>query len=100
MSEQKIERPWKCKNGHVLGQLERVRGVKNGVPYRATRLNVFRHAIDLGAEMPAEVDVMMVLPAYSGTPGIVCDVCGVRRPWDINQELLDKLIASTRKGRK
>jgi hypothetical protein len=52
---------WKCKNGHVMGVIERVRTEMqvNGksLRYFTTRLMLFRRAVDLNADVPAEIDV-------------------------------------------
>ena len=100
MDEQGIERAWKCKNGHVMGQLKRVHAPKKwNARHHETRLILYRHAIDVDAENPAEVEVLTTLTAFGDAPNIKCDVCGATRPWNINKDLLDKLIANTRKGR-
>ncbi len=79
---------WKCKNGHVLGVVERVKVGKRHV----SRLMLFRHAIDLARLQPEEVDV---IGALEGTMlHIRCDIpgCGEVRPWEIGQDAYERLV--------
>lgn len=57
---------WVCGQGHVLGVIVRS---GSGKPL----LELYRHAVDLKAEQPAEVDVIGVLSG--GMRNIRCDVC-------------------------
>lgn len=65
---------WHCKNNHVLGVI-----VRNGSGKPV--LELYRHAVDLKAEQPAEVDVIGVLSG--GMKHIRCDVpdCGDVQVW-------------------
>lgn len=78
-----ISKQWKCKKqaGHVLGFIERVHKSQNGHKVHIERLSLLRHAIDLCAETPAEVDVVAVIEGFS--PTVKCDVpgCGAERTW-------------------
>lgn len=76
---------WKCKNGHVLGQIQfNGRGI--------SKLLLYRHAVNLSAELPQEVEVMGYL---EGTmEAIRCDVegCGMIRTWgeDTKREKVER----------
>ena len=76
---------WKCKNGHALGVIT---WNGNSVP----QLMVYRHAVDMQAESPAEVDVLGPL---MGMMPVTCDVCGEQAVWwpsvQVMLELLDRL---------
>ncbi len=66
--------PWKCGKDHILGMTKR-----NGRGIRV--LLLYRHAVDMGAESPAEVEVMgrlqgMMLEIKCDVPG-----CGEARTW-------------------
>ena len=73
---------WQCKNNHMLGMI-RLNG--NGI----TQLMLYRHAVDLSAEHPAEVDVLGPLV---GRMPVQCDICGDVQLWDIPVETLADLI--------
>lgn len=66
------EKAFLCKNKHKLG-LIRISG--DGIP----QLMVYRSAVDLNAEKPAEIDVMGPL---QGLMYVQCDICGDVRLWD------------------
>ncbi len=90
----KNAKPWVCKNGHCLGQTGRIEVKKNGRKYHVTRLNLFRHAIDMQAETPEEIEIVAVL---EGTvPVVRCDVpgCGEMRTWFIGEEAIEHLLES------
>lgn len=74
---------WQCKNDHVLGFI-----VENGDG--VTQLRVLRHAIDLSAESPEEVDV---LGALTGRMPVHCDVCGDVRLWEVSAKAALDLVA-------
>ena len=63
---------WRCANEHVLGVIS-YNG--SGKPL----LELYRHAVDLKADEPAEVDVIGVLSG--GMRNIRCDVCWDVRVW-------------------
>jgi hypothetical protein len=84
---------WKCKNGHMLGVVERVK-VDNsqGGPRYIRRLILFRHAIDLSQPSPEEVDVIGLLEG--SMLYIRCDVegCGKVRPWKMGADVLERIL--------
>ncbi len=66
--------PWKCGNDHILGMVVfSARGV--------SVLELYRNAVDMTMETPAEVEVMGVLKGMM--MNIRCDVpgCGCIRTW-------------------
>lgn len=78
---------WRCKNGHILGQVKR-----NGRGIR--QLLLYRHAVNLEADQPEEVDVIGYL---EGTMmNIQCDVagCGEVRTWEIGKDAIERVIRS------
>ncbi|RPI93053.1 MAG: hypothetical protein EHM40_11095 [Chloroflexi bacterium] len=74
---------WRCKNDHALGMI-RING--DGSP----QLMLYRHAVDLSAEHPAEVD-LMIGPLVGRMP-VRCDICDDVRVWDVSVEALADLI--------
>lgn len=65
--------------GHVM---------RNGRGIR--QLLLYRHAVDLGAEDPTEVDVMAYL---EGTvQDVRCDICGATRKWTMGIEEVEKVM--------
>lgn len=76
---------WKCKNGHVLGQ---VRKSGEGVH----QLLIYRKAVDFETEAPEEVDIMGV--AQGTVLEIRCDICNDERTWQAGAVSLEKLIES------
>lgn len=91
---------WKCDQGHVLGVIERVKmslqveEVK--IRYFTSRLVLFRNAVDMAADRPAEIEV-----AGQGDGRILsivwkCSVpgCGCLREWHPQRELVE-FLAST-----
>lgn len=90
---------WTCENGHVLGVIERVRvsvRLRSGesLKYHTPRLLLYRQAVDLGDENPAEVDVcgevegrtLLNLTWKCSVPG-----CGKIRKWYAAPEVVDAL---------
>lgn len=71
---------WKCKNGHVLGVIQRVK-VETGY---VSRLILFRHAIDLNVNGHL-LDVDVIANIEGTILDVVCDVpnCGEKRTWFI-----------------
>ena len=71
---QRKNRFWRCGNGHILGMIQ-----WNGkmVP----QLVLYRQAVDHGADVPEEVDVLGPL---MGRMPVRCDVCDDVRLWDIS----------------
>jgi hypothetical protein len=74
---------WRCGGGHVLGVV-----VRNGAG--VPQLMVYRHAIDAGADAPAEVDVM--LGPLTGAMVLRCDICGDVKPWAASVESVLYLV--------
>jgi len=74
---------WHCKNKHALGMI-RLNG--DGSP----QLMLYRHAVDLTAEQPAEVD-LMIGPLLGRMP-VRCDICDDVRVWDVSVDALIELI--------
>lgn len=66
-----MEKAFICKHGHTLGL---IRWNGDGV----AQLMIYRHAVDLGAEHPAGVDVMGPLV---GQMPVQCDLCGDVQVW-------------------
>lgn len=78
-----MQKQWQCKNDHVLGFI-----VENGDG--VTQLRLLRHAIDLKADAPEEVDVVGTL---TGRMPVHCDVCGDVRLWEVSARAALDLIA-------
>lgn len=74
---------WRCKQGHGLGVVQR-----NGT--KASRLMLYRHAIDVEAQNPVEVDIIAVIDSAID---IRCDICGGARTWAPNQAAYERLMA-------
>ncbi|MFZ5856759.1 MAG: hypothetical protein ACOYZ6_08010 [Chloroflexota bacterium] len=92
---------WKCQNGHVLGVIERVKAelrVKGGktLRYYTTRLALFRQAVDLGVERPAEIEVSGALDGKILSMRWRCSVagCGCVEEWHPAPDVAE-LLAST-----
>lgn len=79
-----MEKQWKCKNDHILGM---IRWNGNAVP----QLMLFRHAIDMNAEHPADVDV--IGPLIGRVP-VRCELCDEVRLWEVSVDVLADLIWS------
>lgn len=80
-------RQWHCKNNHALGMI-RLNG--NGIP----QLMLYRHAVDLSAEQPAEVD-LMIGPLVGRMP-VRCDICDDVQVWDVSVDAMVDLIRGFR----
>jgi hypothetical protein len=79
-------RPWRCKNGHVMGMSGRsAAGIR--------QLMVFRHAIDT-ADLGDAPDVIAV--AEGMVMDVRCDICGEMRTWVPGQEAIERLVARYR----
>jgi len=75
---------WRCRNGHVLGQVRR-----NGRGIR--QLLLYRRAVDLSAESPEQVDI---IGEIEGTVlRIRCDVsgCDEVRTWEIGKDAAQRV---------
>lgn len=83
---------WQCKNKHTLGMIQ-ING--DGVP----QLMLYRHAVDMNAEKPAEVE-LMIGPLIGRMP-VLCDApdCGTVTLWDMSDRALAEMIVSLDEGR-
>lgn len=88
---------WRCKNNgdHVLGVSERVKvsftiGGRN-VRYVTNRLMLFRYAVDLQAEIPAEIDVCGVLDGRTMAMTWTCSECKHPQEWHADKEFVEKM---------
>lgn len=70
-----MNKQWRCKQDHILGLI-----MQNGAD--APQLMIYRHAIDAGADHPAEVEVM--LGPVTGMAPVQCDICGDVRVWQVS----------------
>jgi hypothetical protein len=77
-----MEKSFKCRNGHTLGL---IRWSGEGVP----QLMVYRHAVSMEAERPAEVDVMGPMV---GSMSVQCDLCGDVRWWAASSQAVAELV--------
>lgn len=81
----KVDKQWRCRNEHTLGLV-----VRNGSD--APQLLIYRHAIDTGADQPAEVDVM--IGPVTGMVPVKCDLCGDVRVWQVSVASMIYLVES------
>jgi hypothetical protein len=75
---------WKCKNGHVMGQV-----VRNGSKVR--QLLLYRDALDQDSLDIQVVDVIAVVEGYCAD--VRCSVCGNVRTWVPGAEAMRQLLA-------
>jgi hypothetical protein len=80
-------KPWICPEGHILGLVER-RVVEGR---REKSLTLYRHAVDLTAQDPAEIEVMAVVQEMT-VMTVTCDVCGKTRMWTPGEDALLHLV--------
>ena len=75
---------WRCRNNHVLGVIS---SNGSGIP----QLMLYRHAVDLSAEQPEQVDV---IGAVQGRVPVRCDVegCNSVMPWEVSVEVMKHLL--------
>lgn len=78
-----VVKQWRCKNGHSLGLV-----VQNGAD--VPQLLVYRHAVDVKADTPAAVDVM--LGPVTGSMQVRCDICDDLKPWVVSVPALLYLV--------
>ena len=93
---------WKCKNGHVLGVVQRVKVSSNGTKYHVSRLILFRQAVDLKEITSISLEEMDVIGSIEG---IVLDIrcsmpgCGSRRTWYTGEASIEKFFESQMKDK-
>ena len=82
---------WKCKRGHVLGVVQRVK--VDG--FHVSRLMLFRHAIDLD-ENAAMADVDVIGTVEGIMEDIKCDVpgCNMKRTWHLGVDVVEKVVGT------
>jgi hypothetical protein len=91
-------KPWKCRNGHVMGVV-----VRNGSGVR--QLLLYRQAVNLTPRPPSpstisgqapdgkdeeEVDVMAIVEGH--VMDVRCSICECLRTWVPGEEALRKLL--------
>lgn len=75
VSGQREAKPWTCVHcGAHLGMIR-----YNGAKFPL--LELYRHAVDMKAEMPAEVDVIAPVFIRKGNLPVRCDTCGQVTTW-------------------
>lgn len=79
-------KPWKCKNGHTLGLVQRSNK-------QIRQLVLYREAIDPLAEDASDVDVIAVVEGY--TSDVRCSICGALRMWVPGEEALTEMLRRT-----
>lgn len=91
---------WKCgrNSDHILGVIERVQvsvemDDKSTLKYYTTRLVIFRAAVDLGADVPAEIEVAGVVDGKMLSMVWKCSVpgCGCMKEWHPEEGALEWL---------
>ena len=89
---------WLCGNGHIMGVIERVQtGVRmadeSTLRYFTKRLLIFRVAVDLNAEVPAEIEVVGALDGRMLSMVWKCSIpgCGCMKEWHPDEDALDWL---------
>ncbi len=94
-----ILKPWKCKNGHTLGVVQRVEASRQicgrPVRYHTTRLLLYRQAVDLAAESPQDVEVIACIEGT--TLDVRCSCCGAVRSWYEGEAVLEAFLDALRK---
>lgn len=76
---------WLCVNKHVLGMIS-----WNGND--SPQLMLYRHAVDLSAEKPAEVD--LIVGEVIGRVPVRCDICDDVKLWDVSVDAMVELVLS------
>jgi hypothetical protein len=88
---------WRCdKNkNHILGVIERVQVSfqvdGSTLRYHTTRLSVFRTAVDLTVEIPAEIEVAGGIDGRMLSMVWRCSACGCMKEWHPDEEALEWL---------
>lgn len=83
--------PWRCKNGHILGIVER-----NGSGVRVLKL--FRYSIldDYPDWENEEMDIVATIEGYA--TDIICFSCNATRTWVPGEESLKRFIEVVKKN--
>ena len=93
---------WRCGRGHVMGVTERVkvtlRAGETTLRYFTTRLLVFQEAVDMEAEVPAEIRVASSLDGRILSMVHRCSVCGEIREWHPEARVVEMMAESTEDG--
>lgn len=93
ISDRERFRHWKCGQGHILGVTERVREAlqvnETTIRYYTTRLLLFREAVDMTADIPAEIDVASSLNGRILSMVHRCSVCGGIREWHPDNDVVE-----------
>lgn len=89
---------WRCDENHILGVIERVEvevlmDDKSTLKYFTTRLRIFRAAVDLRVEIPAEIEVAGVLDGKMLSMTWKCSMpgCGCIKEWHPDEGALEWL---------
>ena len=85
-------KPWKCKNGHLLGT---VRQNDDNVG----QLYLYRNAIDLEAATDEEIGGVDVIAVIEYAEVVLCGVCGILRTWLPGEASLAKILRIIRQNR-
>lgn len=84
---------WKCNQDHIMGVTERVRVTlqANGTTLRyfTTRLLIFHDAVDMTADVPAEIEVSSSLDGRILSMVHRCSVCGGIREWHPDKDVVE-----------
>ena len=78
-------KPWKCENGHIMGQV-----VRNGSGIR--QLLFYRQAVDLNAPAESFTPVEVMGMAEGLVLDLACSVCGCVRTWVPGEEAIRRLL--------
>lgn len=83
-------KPWRCRNGHHMGQV-----IRNGSGVRVLLL----YRVALNPDHPSaklgDVDIIAIIEGY--TTDVRCSICGSIRSWIPGQEALQALLDRARK---
>lgn len=84
-------KPWRCKNGHLLGVMRRERIGS----YRGYRVYILTRACTINplGDMPLEWK-----SRAEGTVDVLCEVCGTCNTWWASQAAMDSLLDSRHKN--
>lgn len=85
-----MEKQWRCKNDHILGMIR-----WNGD--RVPQLMLFRHALDMNSDHPADVDV--IGPLVGRIP-VRCELCDEVSLWEVSVDALAGMIRGLRADQK